>query len=125
MVNVGTNFCQGSREKSFDDEDISRSVASVFILFFLTETTESVPDLSANTKVVLWPLCFSILLHSLLSYPLTLLLQALLKDPLYIGLRHRRVRGQAYDDLLDEFMRAVSDRYDLMSPQFMPTPCIL
>lgn len=39
-------------------------------------------------------------------------LQALLKDPLYIGLRHKRVRGQAYDDLLDEFMKAVSDRYD-------------
>lgn len=37
--------------------------------------------------------------------------EALLKDPLYIGLRHKRVRGQAYDDLLDEFMKAVSDRY--------------
>lgn len=41
-------------------------------------------------------------------------LQTLLKDPLYIGLRHKRVRGQAYDDLLDEFMKAVSDRYDLI-----------
>lgn len=40
-----------------------------------------------------------------------LFLQALLKDPLYIGLRHKRVRGQAYDNLLDEFMKAVSDRY--------------
>uniref|UniRef100_A0A8D3C6P2 NADP-dependent malic enzyme n=1 Tax=Scophthalmus maximus TaxID=52904 RepID=A0A8D3C6P2_SCOMX len=39
--------------------------------------------------------------------------EALLKDPLYIGLRHKRVRGRAYDDLLDEFMRAVSDRYGL------------
>uniref|UniRef100_A0A8C3FYJ0 Malic enzyme n=1 Tax=Cyclopterus lumpus TaxID=8103 RepID=A0A8C3FYJ0_CYCLU len=37
--------------------------------------------------------------------------EALLRDPLYIGLRHKRVRGQAYDDLLDEFMTAVSDRY--------------
>ncbi|XP_078398442.1 NADP-dependent malic enzyme [Cetorhinus maximus] len=35
----------------------------------------------------------------------------LLKDPLYIGLRHKRVRGQAYDDLLDEFMEAVIERY--------------
>ncbi|KAM7420254.1 hypothetical protein PAMA_014790 [Pampus argenteus] len=39
--------------------------------------------------------------------------EALLKDPFYIGLRHKRVRGQAYDDLLDEFMTAVSDRYGM------------
>ncbi|XP_064198434.1 NADP-dependent malic enzyme isoform X2 [Anguilla rostrata] len=37
----------------------------------------------------------------------------LLKDPLYIGLRHKRLRGQAYDDLLDEFMKAVTDRYGM------------
>ena len=48
--------------------------------------------------------------------------QALLKDPLYIGLRHKRVRGQAYDDLLDEFMKAVSDRYDHISLQFIICP---
>ncbi|KAM4632692.1 NADP-dependent malic enzyme [Polymixia lowei] len=39
--------------------------------------------------------------------------EGLLKDPLYIGLRHKRVRGQAYDDLLDEFMKAVTDRYGM------------
>ncbi|KAG9278370.1 NADP-dependent malic enzyme [Astyanax mexicanus] len=39
--------------------------------------------------------------------------EELLKDPLYIGLRHRRVRGSAYDELVEEFMKAVTDRYGM------------
>ncbi len=34
-----------------------------------------------------------------------------LKDPFYIGLKHKRVRGEQYDSLLDEFMDAVVRRY--------------
>jgi malate dehydrogenase (oxaloacetate-decarboxylating) len=34
-----------------------------------------------------------------------------LSDPLYIGWRHERVRGQAYDDFIEAFVSAVKDRW--------------
>uniref|UniRef100_A0A5F9CUS7 Malic enzyme n=1 Tax=Oryctolagus cuniculus TaxID=9986 RepID=A0A5F9CUS7_RABIT len=40
-------------------------------------------------------------------------IKELLRDPLYIGLKHRRVRGKEYDDLLDEFMQAVTDKFGI------------
>lgn len=37
--------------------------------------------------------------------------EALLRDPLYLGLREPRVRGERYDALVDEFVRAARDLF--------------
>ncbi|KAK6012830.1 malic enzyme domain protein, partial [Ostertagia ostertagi] len=34
-----------------------------------------------------------------------------LNDPLYIGLRHERVRGEEYDRLIDNFIKAATKRF--------------
>ncbi|XP_073425347.1 NADP-dependent malic enzyme, mitochondrial isoform X1 [Dendrobates tinctorius] len=39
--------------------------------------------------------------------------ETLLNDPLYIGLKHKRVRGKEYDDLINEFMKAVTNKYGM------------
>ena len=37
--------------------------------------------------------------------------ESLLHDPLYIGLRQKRLRGQAYDDLVEEFIGAAQETF--------------
>lgn len=37
--------------------------------------------------------------------------EALLDDPFYVGLRHQRVRGEAYDELVDEFIQGAKRRW--------------
>ena len=34
-----------------------------------------------------------------------------MQDPIYVGGKHRRVRGDAYFELVDEFLTAVRRRY--------------
>jgi len=71
-------------------------------------------------KLALYTACGGI--QPSLSLPVTIDVgtnnEVLLKDPLYIGCRHPRVRGEDYDDLIEEFVLAVQQLYPGAMIQF-------
>ncbi len=64
-------------------------------------------------KLSLYTLCAGI--HPATTMPIMLDVgtdnRELLDDPLYLGWRHERIRGQEYDDFIDAFVQAVTQKF--------------
>jgi len=71
-------------------------------------------------KLALYTVCAGI--YHALSLPVTLDVgtenETLLNDPLYIGLKQRRLRGAAFDDFVEEFIIAVEEVFPRTLVQF-------
>ncbi len=71
-------------------------------------------------KLALYTACGGI--HPSLSLPVTIDVgtnnQVLINDPLYIGLKHPRIRGEEYEELVEEFVMAVQEVFPGCMIQF-------
>lgn len=67
----------------------------------------------SNAKLMVYTLCGGINPHQVLPIQLDVGTNNphLLNDPMYLGWRHERLTGQAYDDFIDEFVTAMKKKF--------------
>lgn len=67
----------------------------------------------SNAKLMVYSLCAGICPNRVLPICLDVGTNNphLLNDPMYLGARHERISGQAYDDFIDAFVKALTKKY--------------